>query len=1221
VRLERSITAFAFVFLLLLPSHSSARPPKLNVSTEPPSTSDGTTLSGSLIRKSTATTSWYLYPGACVQRALGTWSPKATPVADSLQPHGSFPNSSGYTDGQPVPGSNTIGYTRRDLSTSEKVWQVAEASTPSTQRPAIIDGTRSLWCGKYDPVWPLQVGYPSQSYQILYLDTGTHGAGYDLTFEGTISTELNYDYLHVIGGGTGGGPLEDRDPLENRRDYFDDILDDGTGGPLGNGHILVTFTGSITAAQSVGSGAGTIEGGTGAPNTVSFSIAGIPDRAIYFVLVTDAEISAQDGLWPHGRGPVLDLVSVSDNGSIYNDQSPGAAIDPHDGTVLAGTYGSFGCVSARVPAGIGEAWQLAPGTENPTSDACAVQKSLASDLFFEAGDSITNESVDKQHASILTCTLPIAPGSASVVAQWKRHMDLPKYSGQYQSAEYRYFQDGAWSGWRSMSLAGGLLGEADQGWGVQRAELAEAAQADSVQLRFGIQCVPSGAADLASCSSALTNALLFDDLRLEVTSGVPLPVFGIAPASLAQTTFLDGTQGGANCGAAPCWPGLRGSALGTASSHNLAIHDNFNSPYGDSITIACASALRRSGMGINWRRGFSKGVNAGEIGSPGFEYAVTNGAYNPAHDVPRMIFRLFDPATKTWSPFDSTELVADAVVVASAETTVVNSGYQGNWPPYDKSIADAPLPGGFTVNGIATYNGLRFLPRGTRLQYYFKAVDIHGGVSYQFSSDNLTRETMDLPTLPGSSIKAPDIIEFRVLPGAYPVGNAGSLLADRTDTPVLNLDRSYGAWSFGYDPMTQALRALGVRADRYRFLASATTANGVGGREQAGARVDRAGNYFPNLDDWALVDSLAAWYRILIESGHTRTMSAFEEQDAVAVEEWWRRDTGSNQGDRCILATGDNVFHALLHTQGVVNANQVSLAQNVFGVQSAIDNGVIGNPYPTIDDRFAGGNTAGLAAPGTLTYPIDGGCPSANRFDALAKVGAADAVAIATYPGGTVAGIARARETDSVADKDQNKALGYGFSLQFIRNPAYGTANANYARAGVENRMRVVYRFLTGCRGAREADDLACWPCPTPSDAVATLSQMQAEWAAQSAGFGTSTYGPLYPIQASNGIGGPPPPSPPRYVNALGQNRPNPFNPETTIPYSLADRGRVVIRIYDVAGRLARTLVDKVEIPGLHAAPWNGRTDDGSPSASGVYFYRIEYPDGTLSSKKMVLLR
>jgi hypothetical protein len=132
---------------------------------------------------------------------------------------------------------------------------------------------------------------------------------------------------------------------------------------------------------------------------------------------------------------------------------------------------------------------------------------------------------------------------------------------------------------------------------------------------------------------------------------------------------------------------------------------------------------------------------------------------------------------------------------------------------------------------------------------------------------------------------------------------------------------------------------------------------------------------------------------------------------------------------------------------------------------------------------------------------------------------------------------------------------------------------------------------------------------------------MQAEWAAQSAGFGTSTYGPLYPIQASNGIGGPPPPSPPRYVNALGQNRPNPFNPETTIPYSLADRGRVVIRIYDVAGRLARTLVDKVEIPGLHAAPWNGRTDDGSPSASGVYFYRIEYPDGTLSSKKMVLLR
>jgi FlgD Ig-like domain len=1226
VRPERSAIALVIGFLLLLPSWSAGKPPKLNVTSDPPPPTGGATLSGTLIKKSAATTSWYLYPGACVQRALGNWSPKASAVADSLQPHVSFPNSSGYTDNQPVPGSNTIAYTREDLSSSEKSWRVVDASTPSSQRPAIIDGSRSLWCGKYDAAWTLDVGYPNHSYQILYLDTGAHGGSYTLTFEGNVSTELSFDYLYVIGGGTDPGDASNKDPLQNRRDYFDSIISSGHGGPDDNGHVLVAFTGSIQADQSVAAGAGLIAGaGSGQPNTVSYSISGIPDRAVYFVLVSDAEVSAQDGLWPEGDGGVLDLLSVSDNGSIYNDQVAGVAADPHGGTVLTGTYGSFGCVSARTPSGVGELWQLAPGTENSTSDGCAPQKVLASDLFFEGGDPLTNLSVSQQFTTFLTCTLPIAAGSSTVIAQWNRHMDLPKYSGLYQAAEYRYYKEGTWSSWRSMSLSGGLRGEGLGAWAVERAELAEAAQADSVQLRFGIQCVPTAAADQANCSGSITNALLFDDLRLEVVSGVPLPVLGIAPASLAQTTFIDGTQGGVNCGSAPCWPGLRGSALGTAASHNLAVHDNFHSPYGDSITIACASALRQNGMGINWRRGFSKSVNAGEIGSPGSEYAVTNGAYNPAYDVPRMIFRLFDPATKTWSPFDSTELVADAVVVAAAETTVVHSGYQVNWPPYDKSIANALLPGGFTVNGTATYNGLRFLPRGTRLQYYFKAVDINGAVTYRFSPDAPALEVEDLPLLPGGSVRAPDIIEFRVLPGVYPPGPVGSLLAGRTNTPVLNLDRAHGTWSFGYDPVTQALRGLGVRADRYRFLSSVTTANGIGGREQTGTRVDRAGNFFPNLNDWALIDSLATWYRIVIESGHAGTTTAFEEQDALAVEEWWRKATGVSQGDRCILVTGDHAMYKLLNAPLVPDMNQVSLAQNVFGVQSVLDNWATGNAYPTIDDRFAGGAAAGLAAPGTFTYPIDGGCPLLKRFDALTKVGDATAVVSATYPGASTAAIARSREIDSVGDHDRNKALAYGYSIQFIRNPAYGSTNAGYTRAGVENRMRVLYKFLTSCRAARTAspgDTASCWPCPVPGT---TVPSMQSEWASGSASFQTATYGPLYPIQAAalvTGVSELPATSPaPRFVNALGQNRPNPFNPETSIPYSLATPGRVVIRVYDIAGRLVRKLADGPETAGWHTARWDGRTDDGNTTASGVYFYRIEYPEGGVSSKKMILLR
>ena len=90
---------------------------------------------------------------------------------------------------------------------------------------------------------------------------------------------------------------------------------------------------------------------------------------------------------------------------------------------------------------------------------------------------------------------------------------------------------------------------------------------------------------------------------------------------------------------------------------------------------------------------------------------------------------------------------------------------------------------------------------------------------------------------------------------------------------------------------------------------------------------------------------------------------------------------------------------------------------------------------------------------------------------------------------------------------------------------------------------------------------------------------------------------------------------------ALEQNRPNPFNPETVIPYSIAIRGRVEIRVFDIMGRSVRTLVDRVETAGVHIVRWNGKTDGGVRSASGVYFYRITYPSGEASAKKLMIVR
>jgi len=75
---------------------------------------------------------------------------------------------------------------------------------------------------------------------------------------------------------------------------------------------------------------------------------------------------------------------------------------------------------------------------------------------------------------------------------------------------------------------------------------------------------------------------------------------------------------------------------------------------------------------------------------------------------------------------------------------------------------------------------------------------------------------------------------------------------------------------------------------------------------------------------------------------------------------------------------------------------------------------------------------------------------------------------------------------------------------------------------------------------------------------------------------------------------------------ALYQNAPNPFNPSTTLSFSLPRADRVRLAIYDVAGRVVATLLEEMRGPGRHAIVWEGRDGQGQPVASGVYFCRLE---------------
>ncbi len=89
----------------------------------------------------------------------------------------------------------------------------------------------------------------------------------------------------------------------------------------------------------------------------------------------------------------------------------------------------------------------------------------------------------------------------------------------------------------------------------------------------------------------------------------------------------------------------------------------------------------------------------------------------------------------------------------------------------------------------------------------------------------------------------------------------------------------------------------------------------------------------------------------------------------------------------------------------------------------------------------------------------------------------------------------------------------------------------------------------------------------------------------------------------------------------MGQNHPNPFNPTTTIDYDVpSGGGKVTIRIYDVGGRLVRTLLDRAETPGRKTITWDGMSNNGQTVATGVYFYRMTAP-GFEKTLKMIMMK
>ncbi|ODS29784.1 MAG: hypothetical protein SCARUB_05114 [Candidatus Scalindua rubra] len=88
----------------------------------------------------------------------------------------------------------------------------------------------------------------------------------------------------------------------------------------------------------------------------------------------------------------------------------------------------------------------------------------------------------------------------------------------------------------------------------------------------------------------------------------------------------------------------------------------------------------------------------------------------------------------------------------------------------------------------------------------------------------------------------------------------------------------------------------------------------------------------------------------------------------------------------------------------------------------------------------------------------------------------------------------------------------------------------------------------------------------------------------------------------------------------LNQNFPNPFNPYTTITYTLTKSGHVRLDVFDLLGNKVKTLTNKRQNPSSYSLKWDGTNDSGMKVSTGLYFYRLTTED-LVETKKMIFLR
>ncbi len=87
----------------------------------------------------------------------------------------------------------------------------------------------------------------------------------------------------------------------------------------------------------------------------------------------------------------------------------------------------------------------------------------------------------------------------------------------------------------------------------------------------------------------------------------------------------------------------------------------------------------------------------------------------------------------------------------------------------------------------------------------------------------------------------------------------------------------------------------------------------------------------------------------------------------------------------------------------------------------------------------------------------------------------------------------------------------------------------------------------------------------------------------------------------------------------LYQNSPNPVLNESTISYTIPEEMNIELKVYDITGKLVKTLVHAEQEPGYYSVVWNMRDNTGKQLSGGIYFYKLETPDFRAIRKLIIM--